>query len=184
MNFFSFLYLHKCFWILLAYLCVGSSSITLAFRSCSSIFLIASPSDKIFTSGPNLKSLLRQKKTKLWPNCYPAVYELKCTCNSAYFGETKKKILTRTLEHQQDSSKGKWDDSGATEDSFTCHGQFNWIHPKIIARENDYTKRKILETLEIKRAKYNKNIKVLKRDEGKLVKTNPWWPLLANINEM
>ena len=32
------------------------------------------------------------KKTKLLPNSYPGVYELKCTCNSAYFGEAKKKI--------------------------------------------------------------------------------------------
>ena len=45
-NCFSFLNLHKCFWILLVYLCVGSSSINLAFPSCSSSFLIASPSDK------------------------------------------------------------------------------------------------------------------------------------------
>ena len=67
----------------------------------------------IFTSGPNLKSLFCRNKTKLLPNSYPGVYELKCTCNSAYFGETKKKILTRMIEHQQDSFKGKWDNSGA-----------------------------------------------------------------------
>ena len=60
----------------------------------------------IFTSGSSLKSLLRRNKTKLLPNSYPGVHELKCTCNSAYFGETKKKILTRTIEHQQDSFKG------------------------------------------------------------------------------
>ena len=127
----------------------------------------------IFTSGPNLKSLLCRNKTKLLPNSYPGVYELKCTCNSAYFGETKKKILTRTIEHQQDSFKGKWDNSGATEHSLTCHGQFNWIHPKTIARENDYRKRKIREALETKKAKYNKRIKVLNRDEGNLVNLTP-----------
>ena len=138
----------------------------------------------IFTSGPNLKSLLCQNKTKLLPNSYPGVYELKCTCNSAYFGETKKKILTKTIEHQQDSFKGKWDNSGATEHTLTCHEQFNWIHPKTIARENDYRKRKIREALEIKKAKFNKKIKVLNRDEGSLFKTNTWTPLLANINEM
>ena len=33
----------------------------------------------IFTS--NLKSLLCRNKTKLLPNSYPGVYELKCTCN-------------------------------------------------------------------------------------------------------
>ena len=72
------------------------------------------------TSGPNLKSLLCRNKTKLLSKSYLGVYELKCTCNSAYFGETKKKILTRTIEHQQDSFKGKWDNSGATE-------QFNML---------------------------------------------------------
>ena len=91
-------------------------------------------------------------------------------CNSAYFGETKKKILTRTIEHQQDSFKIKWDNSGAAEHSLTCQGQFNWIHPKSIARENDYRRRKIREALEIKKARYNK-IKVLNRDEGNLVRT-------------
>ena len=39
-------------------------------------------------------------------------------------------------------------------------------------RENDYRKRKIQEALEIKKAKYNKKIKVLNRDEGNLVKSN------------
>ena len=116
--------------------------------------------------------MLCRNKTKLLPNSYPGVYELKCTCNSAYFGETKKKILTRTIEHQQDSFKGKWDKSGATKHILTCHGHFNWIHRKTIARENDYRKRKIREALEIKKAKYNKKIKVLNRDEGNLVKTN------------
>ena len=34
----------------------------------------------IFTSGSNLKSLLYRNKTKLLPNSYPGVYELKCSC--------------------------------------------------------------------------------------------------------
>ena len=40
------------------------------------------------------------------------------------------------------------------------------------------------EALEIKKAKYNKKIKVLNRYEGNLVKTNTGTPLLANINDM
>ena len=49
------------------------------------------------------------KKTKLLPNSYPGVYELKYMCNLAYFGETKTNLLARTIEHQKDSFKGKWD---------------------------------------------------------------------------
>ena len=93
--------------------------------------------------------MLCRNKTKLLPNSYPGVHELKCTCNSAYFGETRKKILARNIERQQDSFKVKWNISGATEHSLTCHRQFNWIHPKTIARENDYRKRKIRKALEI-----------------------------------
>ena len=43
---------------------------------------------------------------------------------------------------------------------------------------------RIREALEIKKAKYSKKIKVLNIDEGNLVKTNTWAPLLANINDM
>ena len=133
----------------------------------------------LFSSGWSLKSLLCWNKTKLLPYSYPGVYKWKCTCNSAYFGETKKKILTRTIEHQQDSFKGKCDKSGATEHTLTCHRHFNWIHPKTRVRENNYRKRKIREALEIKKAKYNKKVKVINRDEG-----NTWTPLLANTSEI
>ena len=170
--------------------------------------------------------MLCRNKTKLLPISFPGVYQLKCTCNSAYFGETKKKIWTRDTEHQQDRFKGKWDYSGATQHSLIFHGQFNWIHIKTIARERqrdreregerergkrerreseterdkeietetekerqretdrDYRNRKIREALEIKKAKYNKKIKILNGDEGNLVKTKTWTPLLANISEM
>ena len=49
----------------------------------------------IFTSGSNLNSLLCRNKTKLLPNSYPGVMELKCTSNLAYFSENKKIISIR-----------------------------------------------------------------------------------------
>ena len=103
----------------------------------------------IFTSGPNLKLLLCWNKTKLLPNSYSEVCELKCTRNSVYFSEIKKKILTRTIEHQQNSFNRN------------LVGQFSWIHPKTVARGNDYRKRKIREAQQIEMAKYNKKIKIL-----------------------
>ena len=50
--------------------------------------------------------------------------------------------------------------------------------------ERTIVERKIREALEIKKAKYNKKMKVLNIDEGNLVKTNTWTPQLANINDM
>ena len=68
-----------------------------------------------FSSGPNLKSILCNNKSELLSNSEPGVYKLSCSCGAVYIGETKKKVLTRSIEHQQDSMKGNWEASGATE---------------------------------------------------------------------
>ena len=65
-----------------------------------------------------------------------------------------------------------------------CHRQFNLTHPKTIARENDYRKREIRETLEIKKAKYNKKNPESKQIKATQLKLETWKPLLANINQM
>ena len=98
----------------------------------------------------NLKSILCENKSKLIPNSYPDIYTLNFSCNAEYIGETMKKVITRTIEHEQDSLKGKWESSGATEQCLKCHGQFNLLHPKTLSREARYKSRKIRESLEIK----------------------------------
>ena len=69
----------------------------------------------VFQTGPNLKNILYKNKDKLIPNSYPGVYKLKCSCVSVYNNESKKKIISRSIEHQQESIKGNWSSSGATE---------------------------------------------------------------------
>ena len=86
----------------------------------------------IFTLGRNLKNFICRNKSKLFPNSLPDVYQLDCTCNALYIGEAKKKVITRTIEHQQDSFNGKWGNSGATEHCLECYGQVNWINPKTL----------------------------------------------------
>ena len=63
----------------------------------------------------NLKNLICWSKSKLLPNSFPGVYQLECTCNALNICETKKKVITRTIEHQQNSFNEKWESSGATE---------------------------------------------------------------------
>ena len=75
----------------------------------------------IFTLGHSLKNLICRNKSKLLPNSFPGVYQLDFTYNPLYIGETKKKVITRTIEHQQDSFNGKWESSGATEHCLECH---------------------------------------------------------------
>ena len=131
-----------------------------------------------------MKSILCQNKSKLIPNSYPGVYTLNCSCNSEYIGETKKKVITRTIEHQQYSIKGKWESSGATEHCLEYHGQFNWLHPKTLSREARHKSRKIREALEIVKSKCNNSKPNTNRDDGSFVKTNTWTPLLRNINDL
>ena len=118
-------------------------------------------------------------------NIHPGVYQLDCSCNGRYIGKSKKKVLTRCIEHQQDSMKGNWESSGATEHTKECHGQFNWIHPRTIALMPNMYKRKVHEALEINRLKTlnetDKAFKVLNRDNGDYVTTNSWKPLFRKI---
>ena len=65
----------------------------------------------------------------------------------------RKKALTHCIEHQQDSIKGNWESSCATDHTKECNGQFNWIHPRKIAVMLNMFKRKVREALEISRLK-------------------------------
>ena len=79
----------------------------------------------IFTSAAKVKNILCNNKSKLLPNSYSGVYELSCDCGEEYIGETKKRKLTRSIEHQEDSMAGKWEALVTTEHSKECHGRFN-----------------------------------------------------------
>ena len=127
--------------------------------------------------------MICRNKSKLLPTSFPVFYQLDCTCNGLYIGETKKRVITRTIEHQQDSFKGTWESSGATEHCLECHRQFDWINPKTLSTEQQYHRWKIRDSLEIKKAKTNKRRKVLNRDEANLVKTNTWIPLFSKLTE-
>ena len=88
----------------------------------------------------------------------------------------KKLVLTRSIKHQEDSMTGKWEALGVTEHSKNCHGQFNWLHPKTLAKLSNIHERKIRKSLEINnletKAEYSKSIKVLNRDRSNIINTN------------
>ena len=65
----------------------------------------------------------------------PCVYKLNCDYDGEIQRRNKKKCaLTRSIEHQEDSMTGKREALGATEHSKDCHGRFNWLHPKTLAK--------------------------------------------------
>ena len=132
----------------------------------------------MFQTRPNLKNILCKNKDKLIPNSYPGEYKLKGSCGSAYHGETKKKIIITSIQHQQESIKGNSSSSGATEHTKECHGHFDWLHPKTLSIKNRYYDKKVRESLEVDMAvvKYGQD-KVLNRDNWDFVRTNTWKPL-------
>ena len=137
-----------------------------------------------FQTGPNLKNILCKSKDNLIPNSYPGVHELKCSCGSVYNGETKK-IISRSIEHQQESIKGNWSSSGATEHTKESHGHLDWLHPKILSMKNRYCDKKVTDTLEIDIAvvRYGQD-KVLNRDNENFVKTNALKPLFKTLKTL
>ena len=118
-------------------------------------------------------------------NSYPGVYELKCSWGSVYDGETKKKITSRSIEHQQESVKDNWTSSGATEHKKECHGHFDWLHPKTLSMKNRYYDRKLRESLEIDMAvvRYGQD-KVFNRENENFVKKNAWKLLLNKMKTL
>ncbi|XP_065650401.1 uncharacterized protein LOC136078552 [Hydra vulgaris] len=139
----------------------------------------------IFTSTPNLRNIFCNNKTKLPLNTNPGVYQLNCSCGSIYIGETKKKVISRCIEHQKNSFKEKWSSSGATEHSKTCHGKFDWLQPKTLSVAPEYRTRKIRESLEISKARVRQELRngdvVLNRDDGDNVTTKTWGPFFNKI---
>ena len=112
------------------------------------------------------------------------VYLLNSSCNTEYISEAEKNVKTKIIEHQLESTKGKWKSSGKTKHCSKCNGQFNWLHPKILSGEKRYESREIRESLEIKRSKCDSSKSNINHDEGNLVKTNTWTPLLKKINNI
>ena len=130
-----------------------------------------------FTSGKNLQSTLCQNKPKLLPNSnHPDKYQLDFWCTGRCIGESKKKVLTRCIEHQQDSINGNSESSGATKHIKELHGQFNWIHPRTITLISNMYERKVCEALEINKLKtLNATDEMFQTEMIKSTKKRQWW---------
>ena len=96
----------------------------------------------------------------------------------------QKKVMIRTIKHQQDSIKGKWGSLGAADHCLRYHGQLDWLHPKTLSREGRYKSRKFRESLKIKRSKWYIRKSNISRYDDYLMKTNTWTHLLRNINDL
>ena len=107
----------------------------------------------VFKSSKNLKTILSSKnKTTLPNNSYPGVYKIPCSCGIIpYRGETKMKISTRSIQHEDNIKKKKWDESGVTSHSKKCDGNIEFNNTETVKVIYNKFDRKVREALEIQK---------------------------------
>ena len=137
-----------------------------------------------FKSPRNLSSILTNKnKPQLPPNSQPGVYYVPTSCKRGYTGETKKCVSTRNTEHEKAVFKGDIVNDALAEHDQTCDCTIKWEETKTLAIEPIFFRRKVRESLEIRRLKTGpEDPNGLNRDYGDYVTTNTWQTLFDKIN--
>ena len=133
-----------------------------------------------FKSPSNLKQILTTRnKPKLPQNSKPGVYLISCQCESKYTGRTKKRILTRSKEHEKDVFDQTNEKSALVEHFKLCDETVQWSNTKTLSVETNYFKRCVREAIEIRRYKTGPDdAHGINQDYGQYVKTNTWNSLL------
>ena len=140
----------------------------------------------VFRSGRNLSNILTAaNKTKLPKNSYPGVYKIPCSCGiPPYRGETKKRICTRTSEHQKNIEKQEWDMSGVALHSKECDGNIIFENTETVKTIYNRFDRKVRETLEIQKYGCHYKDGGMNPDKGHYVTTKFWIPYLKHLRKL
>ncbi|XP_053598083.1 uncharacterized protein LOC128668677 [Microplitis demolitor] len=98
------------------------------------------------------------------------IYQINCLdCNSAYIGQTGRWIKSRVSEHKVDIKKPSHLHTQLTIHRLDYDHNFDFDHYKILNYENNYNKRKILESIYLEK---HKNIVVNKRKDTEHINSN------------
>ena len=137
-----------------------------------------------FKSPRNLCSILTTRnKPQLPPNSQPGVYFIPTECRKGYTGETKKRVTTRNTEHAKAVFKGDVEHDALAAHNQECNCETRWEDTKTIAIEPVWFRRKVRESLEIRRLKTGPDQQNgLNQDNGDYVTTNLWNCLFNQIN--
>ena len=123
--------------------------------------------DTVYTIPKRLEGIIRRGKDKLArENETELVYRIDCDdCDAIYIGQTKRHLMTRIKEHQNDIKKHDSNHSVVSKHRVSCGHNFKWSETNIIHKEKNNKKREIAEMFLIK--KHTKTIN-LKRDTENL----------------
>ena len=107
---------------------------------------------------------------------------ISCSCGKRYVGESGGTIKTRLKQHQKACFLEKSSHSALAEHNATCDGQIQWEETKVLSREDQYFKRCIRESLEIRKQEVKPGSKNgLNKDNGKYLDTNSWDVILKTL---
>ena len=139
-----------------------------------------------FKAPRNLASVLTSRnKPQLPPNKKVGVYFTPTDCDMGYTGETGKMITTRTKQHEKAIFDVNRKDAIAAHvcDCHACDCDNKLDRTQVVAVEPNYYRRKVRESLEIRRLKTGPaDDRGLNKDLGDYVTTSTWNPLFEQIN--
>jgi hypothetical protein len=129
-----------------------------------------------FTTCGTIRQMMRSVKDNIDRQQLKGVYKIDCSCGKSYIGETGRSLKIRLKEHVADIKNERSRTSALVEHSSKTKHHVCVEDAKVIAREDNYHKRKIREAIEIMKFPQNLN-----RDNGSEISGN-WLPLIRQIN--
>jgi len=129
-----------------------------------------------FTTCGTVRQMMRSVKDHIDRQQLKGVYKIDCSCGKSYIGETGRSLKIRIKEHAADIKNERSRTSALAEHSSKTNHHVCLEDAKVIAREDNYQKRKIREAIEIIKCPQNLN-----RDNGSEISGN-WLPMINQIN--
>jgi len=128
-----------------------------------------------FSTPRTIRQSMRSVKDKIDRHQLKGVYKIDCSYGKSYIGEIGHSLQTRLKEHVADIRNDRSRTSALAEHSSKTKHHLCVENTSIVAREENYHRRKIREALEIMKHPHNLN-----RNSGIQINSS-WFPLIIKI---
>jgi hypothetical protein len=125
-----------------------------------------------------IRTMLDSTKDQIDPNLYKGVYAIPCSCGKVYIGETGRSMKVRFKEHGAHLKLNRVQKLALAEHSCTTSHHVCLEDARVVAKLDNYGKRKVMEALEIMLNPNNLN-----RDDGWKL-SECWIPMLVDLRHI
>lgn len=116
---------------------------------------------EVFFTPNTIRKLVDSLKDPIKPSACEGVYSVPCSCGMAYIGEMGRSIETRLKEQNADVRHNRYKKSALAKHSHITQHHICLENAMVITKEDNLTKRKVREKIEI-----NMTQECLNRDDG------------------